>query len=75
MVGYGVYGRAIHARLSGAFDVLPWEISVADRGADDRVTNDIAQAIDGRGLLILAVPSNAFPNVLHKIRPIQIRQW
>lgn len=69
MVGYGVYGRAIHARLGGAFDVLPWERSVADRGQDDRVTNDLAKAIDGRGLLILAVPSNAFPNVLSKIRP------
>lgn len=69
MVGYGVYGRAIHARLGNNFDVVAWERSSAHGDHDDRVTNDLRKAIEGRGLLILAVPSNAFPSVLDKICP------
>jgi len=68
MIGYGVYGQAIHSRLPG-HDIVPWERSSTSRGSSDLATTDLSKAIDGRGLLILAVPANAFPNVLNKIRP------
>lgn len=69
MIGYGVYGKAIHSRLADKFDVLPWERKSKDHENSDLVTNDLSTAVDGRGILMLAVPSNAFPSVLDKIQP------
>lgn len=69
MIGYGVYGKAIHSRLSKKFDILPWERKSKDHASSDLVTTDLSKAIEDRGILILAVPSNAFPEVLGKIRP------
>lgn len=68
MVGYGVYGKALHSRL-GSFDILPWERKRAEGQNSDAVITDLGKAVEGRGMLMLAVPSNAFPNVLDKIRP------
>ncbi|MCX6114905.1 MAG: NAD(P)-binding domain-containing protein, partial [Proteobacteria bacterium] len=68
MIGYGVYGQAIHSRLPD-HDIVPWERASTSRESSDLATTDLSKAINGRGLLILAVPANAFPNVLNKIRP------
>ena len=68
MIGYGVYGQAIHSRLPD-HDIVPWERASTNRESSDLAITNLSKAIDGRGLLILAVPANAFPNVLDKIRP------
>jgi glycerol-3-phosphate dehydrogenase len=68
MIGYGAYGSALHSRLK-EFDILPWARKLAERGDDARITDDLNTALDGRGILMLAVPSNAFPTVLDSIRP------
>lgn len=69
MVGFGVYGQAIHSRLCEKFDILPWQRKSPAHPSSDLVTNDLSTAINGRGIIMLAVPSNAFLNVLEKIRP------
>ena len=69
MIGFGVYGQAIHSRLRDNFDILPWERKSKAHPTSDLVTNQLSTALDGRGVIMLAVPSNAFPNVLDKIRP------
>ncbi|MEY4669833.1 MAG: hypothetical protein RL518_2532 [Pseudomonadota bacterium] len=69
MIGFGVYGEAIYARLQNNFDVLPWARKSSDHLSSDMVTNDLNTALKGRGIIMLAVPSNAFPNVLSQIRP------
>lgn len=69
MIGYGVYGEAIHSRLAERFDILPWARKSAAHPSSDMVTTDLSTALDGRGIIMLAVPSNAFPNVLSQIRP------
>ena len=69
MIGYGVYGEALHHRLADSFDILPWARKSATHPNNDMVTSDLSKALDGRGIIMLAVPSNAFPNVLSQIRP------
>jgi glycerol-3-phosphate dehydrogenase len=69
MIGYGVYGEAIHRRLHNDFDLLPWARQSSDHPSSDMVTTDISKAVQGRGIIMLAVPSTAFPNVLSQIRP------
>ncbi len=69
MIGYGVYGKAIHSRLSEKFDILPWERKSSNHPSSDLVTTNLSKAIEDRGILVLAVPSNAFPDILGKIRP------
>lgn len=69
MVGYGVYGRAIHSRLADTCDIQPWERRTSAHPRSEHVTTDLGKALDGRGVIMLAVPSNAFPNVLDKITP------
>jgi|GEM_PF-3553018 len=68
MIGYGAYGSALHSRLD-KFDILPWARRSTEHVDDGKVTTDLNTAIDGRGILMLAVPSNAFPTVLDSIRP------
>jgi glycerol-3-phosphate dehydrogenase len=69
MVGYGVYGEALHHRLKDSFDILPWARKSPAQVDSDMVTTDLSKALEGRGIIMLAVPSNAFPNVLDQIRP------
>jgi glycerol-3-phosphate dehydrogenase len=69
MIGYGVYGEALHHRLADSFDILPWARKSASHPDSDMVTTDLSKALDGRGIIMLAVPSTAFPNVLSQIRP------
>lgn len=47
MVGYGVYGKAIHSRLVDTFDVLPWKRKSDDLKNSDLGTNDLLTALDG----------------------------
>jgi glycerol-3-phosphate dehydrogenase len=69
MVGYGVYGEAIHHRLAHRFDIIPWARTSTSHPISDAVTTDLSKALEGRGIIILAVPSTAFPHVLPRIRP------
>jgi glycerol-3-phosphate dehydrogenase len=69
MVGYGAYGEALHRRLADNFDILPWARKSPTQLDNDMVTTDLAAALDGRGIIMLAVPSNAFPSVLSQIKP------
>ena len=69
MIGYGAYGEALHHRLADNFDILPWARKSATHPDNDMVTTDLSKALDGRGIIMLAVPSNAFPNVLSQIKP------
>ena len=69
MIGYGVYGEALHHRLADSFDILPWARKSATHPNNDMVTTDLSKALDSRGIIMLAVPSNAFPNVLSQIKP------
>ncbi len=69
MIGYGAYGEAIHHRLAEKFDILPWARPSSAHPSSDKVTTDLQKALEGRGTIMLAVPANAFPNVLSQIRP------
>ncbi len=69
MIGYGVYGRAIHSRLAGACDIKPWERRSSAHPCSSGVTTDLKEALDGRGVIMMAVPSNAFQDMLGRIRP------